>query len=769
MHFRNILTGGVAGLAIAGAMLATAAAAQNITAHDPQGAPPPPWPAMPTAPKNAPNVLLIMTDDVGFGASSTFGGPIPTPAFDELAAAGVRYNQFNTSALCSPTRAALLTGRNPQAVGMGNVTNNPTAYPGYTTIIPKSAATVANVLREGGYSTAMFGKGHITPDWEQSQAGPFDRWPTGLGFEYFYGFLNADANQFAPALVRNTTPVDPANGHPDYILDQDLANDAIHWIDEHSALAPDKPFFMYYAPGTAHAPHQAPKEWVDKFRGRYDQGWDKMREAIYARQKRMGIIPANAQLTPRPASLPAWETRSADQKRLYARSMEAYAGALAFADAQIGRILQHLKATGQFENTLVIFIQGDNGASAEGGLDGLLYEQSALTRSPETFEHKLASIDDIGTVNAYNHFPAPWAWAMNSPFQWYKQVASHFGGTRNGVVMTWPGHIPAGGSLRSQFHYVTDIAPTILEAAGIEAPSVVDGVTQQKVDGISMAYTFNQPKEPSRRKEMVIELMQNLGIYKDGWFAGTAPGRAAWDTSKDVATPVDQRNWELYHVAEDFSQSRDLAKAEPARLAEMKDLFWARAADSKILPIHNSTLGVGAAGRPSLASGRDEFLYRTRVRRVPQDTGPHFYNRSFAIEASIVVPQGGANGAILAQGGQFGGYTLALVDGRPVFGYNAVPPNIAVVRAGEKLAPGAHRLEVEFAYDGGGNAKGGTVTIITDGRKIGEGRIEKTVPRWISHTEGLDVGADTTTPVIHDYASPAEFTGEIEWVKFKMQ
>lgn len=769
MRLRKVLSGSAAVIAMTVSLFAASAGAQNITAHDPSGAPPPPWPSMPTAPKNAPNILLIMTDDVGFGASSTFGGAIPTPAFDQLAADGVRYNQFNTSALCSPTRAALLTGRNPQAVAMGNVTNNPTAYPGYTTVIPKSAATIATVLKEGGYSTSMFGKGHITPDWEQSQAGPFDRWPTGLGFEYFYGFLNADANQFAPALIRNTTPVDPATGKPDYILDRDLANDAIRWIDEHSSLAPDKPFFMYYAPGTAHTPHQAPKDWIDKFHGKFDQGWDKLREDIFARQKRMGVIPANAKLTPRPASLPAWDTLSPDQKRLYARSMEAYAGALAFADAQIGRIIQHLKDTGQYDNTLVIYIQGDNGASAEGGLDGLMYEQSALTRSPENFDYKLAHIHDIGTVNAYNHFPAAWAWAMNSPFQWYKQVASHFGGTRNGLVMSWPGRIPAGGTLRSQFHYVTDIAPTILEAAGVAAPEVVDGVRQQKIDGISMSYTFTQPKAPSHRREMVVELMQNLGIYKDGWFAGTTPGRPAWDTSKDVAVPVDQRNWELYNVAEDFSESRDLAAKEPARLSEMKELFWTRAAESKILPIHNSTIGVGSAGRPSLGRGRTEFLYRTRVRRVPQDTGPNFYNRSFAIEASIVVPQGGASGVILAQGGQFGGYSLAIVDGRLVFGYNAVPPNISVVRADEKLAPGAHDIVADFAYDGEGNAKGGTVTLWSDGQKIGEGRIERTVPRWISHTEGLDVGADTTTPVIRDYASPAEFTGEIQWVKFTIK
>jgi len=755
-----------AGVALSTILAAQAALGQTITAHDPRGAPPPPWPSLPVAPKGAPNVLLIMTDDVGFAASSTFGGPIPTPAFDALASQGIRYNQFNTAALCSPTRSALLTGRNPQAVGMGNVTNNPTAYPGYTTIIPKSAATVATVLRQNGYSTSMFGKGHITPDWEQSQAGPFDRWPTGLGFEYYYGFLNADANQFAPALVRNTTPVDPANGKSNYILDEDLANDAIGWIDEHAAVAPQKPFFMYYAPGTAHAPHHAPKDWIDRFRGKFDGGWDRMRAESYVRQKRMGIIPANARLTPRPASLPAWDKCTPDQKRLYARSMEAYAGALAFADAQIGRIVQHLKDTGQFDNTLIIFIQGDNGASAEGGLDGLMFEQSVLTRATESFDYNLAHIDDIGTAKAYNHFPAPWAWALNSPFQWYKQVASHFGGTRNGVVMTWPGHIPTGGTIRSQFHYVTDIAPTILEVAGIAAPQVVDGVAQQKLDGISMAYTFNQPKAPSTRTEMVVELTQNLGVYKDGWFAGTTPARAAWEVDKNVPVGIDERNWELYHVDADYSESVDLAKKEPERLAAMQKLFWNLAADSKILPIHNSMTGVGSEGRPSLGKGRTEFVYRSRVRRVPQDAGPHAYGRSFSIEASITVPQAGAEGVIMAQGGQYGGYSLSLVQGRPVFAYNAVPPNVSVVRASEQLPAGNHKLAVDFQNQDG---SAGIATISLDGRAIAQGPIARTVPRWISHTEGLDIGADTTTPVIGDYASPAEFSGGIDWVKFTVK
>ncbi|WP_372859806.1 arylsulfatase [Sphingobium lactosutens] len=756
-----------ASLTLALCLISAAGTAQQ-TGHTPNTSPKPEWPAQVKAPQGAPNILLIMTDDVGFGATSTFGGPVPTPTFDSLAEAGIRYNQFNTTALCSPTRAALLTGRNPHAVGMGNVTNLSTAYPGYTSIIPRSAATVAEVLKDGGYSTAMFGKGHITPDWEQSQVGPFDRWPTGLGFEYFYGFLNADASQFAPALVRNTTPVDPATGKPDYVLDKDMADDAIGWIDQQKTLAPDKPFFVYYAPGTAHTPHHAPREWLEKFRGKFDSGWDKMREETYVRQKRMGIIPANAQLTPRPSSLPAWNSLSPDQKWLYARHMEAYAAALAFADAQIGRIVQHLKDSGQFDNTLIIYIQGDNGGSAEGTLDGLMYEQSALARATEAMDYKLAHIDDIGTGKLYAHYPAPWAWATNAPFQYYKQVASHFGGTRNGLVMSWPGHIPAGGSMRSQFHFVTDIMPTMLEAAGIAEPKAVNGVEQQRMDGVSMNYSFSAPGAPSRRTTQVFEMMQNMGIYKDGWFAGTTPARPPWLTGANVATPVDQREWQLYNVAKDYSEARNLAASNPAKLQEMKDLFWKEAAANNITPIHNSTIGEGSAGRPSLTEGQTKFVYRSRLRRVAQDTAPHIINRSFAIDADIVVPEGGADGAIIAQGGQFSGYSLSIIAGRVVFTYNAVPPRIYMLAAPKPVVPGQHHIAFDFQYDGGGPIKGGTGRLSIDGQKVAEGRIDHTL-RWISHTEGLDIGADTTTPVNPEQQSPAEFTGQINAVKVTLK
>ena len=769
---------GAAGLALIGGLAQPGAGAQEqgaspaplITAHSPEaGAPPPAWPVLPHAAKGVPNVLLIMTDDVGFGASSTFGGAIPTPAFDQLAKVGARYNQFNTTALCSPTRAALLTGRNPHMVGMGEVTNNSTSYPGYTSIIPKSAATVAQLLKAGGYSTAMFGKGHITPDWEQSPVGPFDRWPTGLGFEYFYGFLNADADQFVPAMIRNTTPVDPGTGRTDYILDKDLADDAIAWIDQKESLAPDKPFFVYYAPGAAHTPHQAPQEWLDKFRGKFDGGWDKLREETFVRQKRMGVIPANAQLTPRPAAIPAWDSLNADQKRLYARHMEAYAATLAFSDHQIGRVIQHLKDTGEFDNTLIIYIQGDNGASAEGSLDGLLYEQSWLARTPEPMALKMANIDKIGTRDLYAHMPAPWAWAMNSPFQWYKQVASHFGGTRNGLVMSWPGHIEQGSKLRSQFHFITDIMPTILDVAKIAQPTDFDGVKQQRVDGISMAYTFTQPSAPSHRTEQVMEMLMNFGIYKDGWFAGTTPARHAWETGKFVNLTADHRKWELYDVARDFSEANDLAAREPQKLAEMQDLFWKKAAENQILPIHNSIAGFGMEGRPSLTVGRSEFVYRSRIRRVGLNTAPPIVNRSFTIKADITVPASGGTGAIIAQGGKYSGYSFAMVDGRLIFGHNAVPPHISVVRATEPLTPGAHHVMVDFKYDGGGNGKGGIATIFADGRQMAQGRIVQTMPRWLSHTEGLDVGADTTSPVLPDYQSPAEFPGEISQVRINLK
>lgn len=675
------------------------------------------WPDQPKPAKGAPNVLLIMTDDVGFGASSTFGGPVPTAAFDALAQAGVKYNRFHTSALCSPTRASLLTGRNPHAVGMGVVTNFATIHPGYNSVIPKSAATVAEVLRENGYGTAMFGKGHITPEWEQGPSGPFDRWPTGLGFEYYYGVLNADASQFEPAMVRNTTPVDPGTGRDDYFMETDMANDAIGWVDRQKETAPDKPFFMYYAPVTAHTPHHAPKEWLEKFRGKFDAGWDKMREETFRRQKKAGVIPADAVLTPRPANVPAWDSIDPVRQRLFARHMEAYAAALSFADHEVGRIIDHLKERGEFENTLIIYIQGDNGSSAEGRLDGVLYEQVTIGRLEESLDYKLANMDKIGGRELYNHFPAPWAWALNTPFQLYKQVASHLGGIRNGMVMSWPKVIPAGGGLRSQFHHVSDIAPTILSAAGITPPAVVNGVAQQPLDGVAMNYSFTDPKAPSQKRRQVFEMLQNFGIYEDGWFASSAPQRAPWELYKETPDAVTGRKWELYNIEKDYSQSVNLAAKEPERLKRMQALFMEEAAKGKILPIHNTALGVGQEEIPYLSKGRTNFEYRSRIRRVHQNTAPPVLNRSFSIAAEVTVPKDGAAGAIVAHGGRFSGYSLALVDGAPVFTYNAVPPHISEVASPEKLAPGKHTITVDITYDGGGAGKGAQAVMSVDGAK----------------------------------------------------
>jgi arylsulfatase A-like enzyme len=732
----------------------------------------PEWPNTPKAAAGAPNILLILTDDVGFGASSSFGGPVPTPTFDRLAQAGLRYNQFNTTALCSPTRAALLTGRIPQNVGMGNVTNLPTGYEGYTSVIPKSAATVAEILRQNGYGTAMLGKSHLTPEWEQSQAGPFDRWPTGLGFEYFYGFLGADTSQWTPALVENTTPIEPPHGDPDYILDRDLANHAIGWLDRQRSLAPGKPFFMYYAPGTAHTPHHAPDQWLKRFRGKFDQGWDAIREETFRRQKMMGVIPANAELTPRPQGLPAWNGLSADQKRLYARYMEAYAASLAFCDEQIGRVIDHLRQNGQLENTLVVFVQGDNGGSAEGGLNGLMYEQSSITGYAEDFDWALKNIDKIGGPEVYNHYPAAWGWAMNAPFPWYKQVASHAGGTRNGLVISWPRQIKDGGAVRSQYHYVTDIMPTLLAAANVPSPTDVNGVVQKPVDGVSMAYTFDQPGAPSTRRVQVYEMMENAGIYKDGWMAGTLPKRTAWDVSwsskKDLKLSVDERPWALFDLTKDFSENRDLAAFNPDKLAEMKALFWKEAARNHILPVHDFSQGY--EGRPSTIAGQTSFVYHRGLTRAYEASVPSTIGRSYRIDADVVIPASGARGVLITQGGRFGGYGFYVDRGELVFHYNALGPRQFQIRSKGRIPAGPHQLTASFQSDRPEPRSGGTLVLSIDGKTVGEGRIDATLGGWISHNDGLDVGEDTLTPINADYSiADSRFTGELKQVRFTLK
>lgn len=754
--------------------LATAALASDATAEtavprqtttQPQS---PVWSKNPEAPKGAPNVLLIMTDDVGFSATSTFGGEIPTPAFDQLAQNGLRYNQFNTAGICSPTRASLLTGRDGHNVNLGLLTNFATGFQGYNGVIPKSAASIATVLKDNGFSTAAFGKWHLIPDLEESEMGPFDRWPTGMGFEYYYGFLNGDTSQWAPSLVENTRFVEPPTDDPEYIFDKDMTDHAIGWLERQHQIMPDKPFFLYYAPGTAHAPHHAPDEWLQKFRGKYDKGWDQLRQDTFARQKKLGVIPADAELTPRPDFLPAWESLTGDQNRLYARLFEAFAAQLAFSDHQVKRMIDHLKTTGQLDNTLVVYIQGDNGSSAEGGEQGLLYEQSFLNRNKEDFDYFLSRIDEIGGPNLFQHFPAAWAWATNTPFQYYKQVSSHLGAVRNGMVVSWPSQISKTGELRQQFMHVTDVMPTILESAGVVMPETVNGTKQMPLDGISFRYTFNDPKAASKRDTQLFEVNQNFAIYHDGWWAGSQPAKMPWDMTKPGNAPLDERKWELYNVSKDFSQARNLSAENPSKLQEMQSLFWSKAAEDNILPLHDQSVGVG--GRPSLGNARRLFNYTPGTYRVPYDAAPPVVGRSFDITANLTVPEGGASGVLVAHGGRFGGYSLYLDNGRPAFHYNALGQRQYTIQSPAPLEPGVRKLVARFEADGSQPGGGGRLSLIADGKRVGEGRIETTLRLWISHTEGLDVGKDTLTPVTESYTvKSSAFTGKIHNIEFNLK
>jgi arylsulfatase A-like enzyme len=728
---------------------------------------PPSWPRQIEAPKDAPNVLLILTDDVGFGSSSTFGGPVPTPTFDALAAQGLRYNRFHTTALCSPTRASLLTGRTPHDVNMGHTTNWATGYRGYTGIIPPSAATVAALLRANGWSTAMFGKAHFTPEWEMSPSGPFYRWPTGLGFQYFYGFLGADMNQFAPVLTENTTAIEPARGRRDYFLETDLADKAIAWVREQDTLAPAKPLFVYFATGAAHAPNQAPAEWLAKFRGRFDGGWDALQREIYQREKKLGVIPRDAALAMRPATLPAWDTLPPERRKLYARFMEAYAAALAHADHQIGRVVDAFRETGRLDNTLVIYIQGDNGASAEGRMHGRVYEQSGINGFDEPLEYMTSRIEDIGGSTTYPLVTGGWAWAMNAPFQWSKRVASHLGGTRNGMVIAWPRRIHQHGLVLDQFHHVSDIAPTILDAAGVDAPASFNGVAQQPIDGISMSYTFDDPRAAPRRTRQVFEVFENLALYDEGWMASTRPTSTFWDTTPSAPVPLDRRTWELYDLGKDFSQVHDLAAANPRQLAHLQELFWSEAARHHILPIHGQT--EGRAGMPSLAAGRTSFTYRSGMENISEGAAPPLIGRGFSIAVDAKIPAGGAAGVLVTQGGRFGGYALYVADGRLAFHYNAIGPVQFTLRGAQPLPAGEHELAMRLQPDSAQAGAGGTVTLALDGHEIARAHLERTLKTWISHTEGLDIGIDHGTAINDEYAvESSRFSGIIDKVVFTL-
>jgi arylsulfatase A-like enzyme len=736
--------------------------------------PPPVWPQQPKAPDGAPNILVIMTDDVGFAAASTFGGSIPTPTFDALAKSGLKFNNFNTTAICSPTRAALLTGRNPHAIQFGSPTATiPSAFDGYQSVLPKSAATIAEILKEHGYSTGMFGKSHLTPEWEQSpQVGPFDHWPTGLGFQYFYGFINADTDQFAPTLVEGTTLVQPPTNDPNYILDRDLADHAIEWIRQLHAVAPNKPFFAYYASGSTHAPQQAPKDWIASFKGKFDIGWDKLREEIFARQKAMGIIPADAKLTPRPDGLLAWKSLSPDDKRIAERYMEVYAAQLAFCDSQIGRVIDYLRRSGQLENTLIFYIQGDNGASSEGGQKGQLYEQAFINHTgvTDTDEYRLSRLDDMGGPSTYEVYPAEWAWAMDTPFQWFKQIASHFGGTRNALVVSWPGRIKQVGGIRQQYSYINDITPTILEVTGIQAPKEVDGVLQLPIDGTSLAYAFDDSSAKTRHTVQYIEMEQNVSIYKDGWVAATTPIVMPWNMFKHQQQTIDldKRQWELYNVDKDFSEGDDLARKNSPKLAEMQQVFLQEGLRYKVFPVHAPS--EGAANRPSLASGRTVFSFPSRLAQLYQNDAPPIAGRSFSISADVDLGTNTENGVLIAQGGQFSGYSFYMKEGRIAFCYNDVPPFVYTIRSDLAVSAGHHVLTMDFTYDGGKMGAGGGLALSVDGQQLARGRVEHSFgSNWISHSEGLDVGQDLITAVSSDYTVPAAFTGHISSVTLTLK
>ena len=662
-----------------------------------------------------------MTDDQGYGVSSAFGGVIPTPAVERVAKAGLRFTEFNSTALCSPTRAALITGRNHHSAGFGVITELSTGYPGYDSIIGPQDATVGRILSENGYATSWFGKNHNTPGFQYSVAGPFDQWPSGMGFQYFYGFMGGETDQWTPYLFRDHTQIFPWIGKPGYNLTTDLADEAIRYLGELDASAPDQPFFLYYVPGGTHAPHQPTKDWIEKFKGKFDMGWNVMREQIFANQKRLGVVPANAQLTPWPAELAKWETLSANEKKLFARQAEVFAAYAAYTDHEIGRVIQAVEDLGKLDNTLIIFIVGDNGTSPEGstlGTPNVFTAYNGVLDVP--VEAQLKYYDSWGSPQTYPHMAVAWSWAFDTPFKWTKQVASHFGGTRQGLAISWPARIKDVGGIRNQFHHVIDIVPTILEAAGIKAPQLVDGVKQKPIEGVSMVYAFDHATAPSTHKTQYFEMAANRGIYRDGWYANTHPPVPPWELG--AAMPeIDTYRWELYNLTEDYSQANDLAAKMPAKLKELQTLFASEAGKYNVFPLDNQGFARAITPRPSATAGKTVFTYRGENPGIPEANAPNILNRSFTITAEVDVPEGGGDGMIVTEGGRFGGYGLYLLKGRPVFSYNLVmlltarwaPPVDA-----PPLSAGKHTIVFDFKYDGPGIAKSGTGVLKADGKEV---------------------------------------------------
>ena len=717
-------------------------------------------------PKDAPNVLIVLLDDVGFAASSTFGGPCRTPVAERLAADGLKLNRFHTTALCSPTRQAMLTGRNHHSVAMGAITEMATSAPGNSSIRPKDKAPIAQTLLLNGYSTAQFGKCHEVPLWEVSPVGPFHQWPTGSGFEYFYGFIGGEANQYYPGLYEGTSPVEPSRSpEQGYTLTEDLADHAITWVRQQKALAPDRPFLMYFAPGATHAPHHVPREWSDKYRGEFDAGWDVLRESIFERQKALGVIPADADLTRRHDEIPAWDDMPAELRPVLSRQMEIYAGFLEQTDHEIGRVIDAIGDLGVLDDTLIYYILGDNGASAEGTVNGCFNEMTTLNGMPgvETPEFLLSKIDDFGTPDAYNHYAVGWAHALCTPYQWTKQVASHWGGTRNGTIVHWPSGLPARGETRDQFHHVIDIAPTILEAAGIPAPLFVNGIQQAPLEGVSMLSTLRDGTAPENHIVQYFEIMGNRGIYHDGWTAVTKH-RTPWKA--DTPPPFDDDVWELYGP-DDWTQARDLVAERPEKLAELQRLWLIEAVKYNVVPLDDrgfERINPDIAGRPQLIRGTSQLLFPGM--RVSEGSMINIKNKSHRVAAEVTVPDGGAQGVIVTQGGQAGGWSLYVHDGRLTYCYNFFGIQYFIIPADEPLAAGQHQVRMEFTYDGGGLAKGGDVTLYCDGTPVGTGRVEMTIPMGFSADEACDVGSDTGSPASTDYGPTGNrFTGHIDWVQ----
>jgi arylsulfatase len=742
----------------------------NETAADSR----PYWPPRVVPPKGAPNVLLIMTDDQGYGVCSTFGGVIPTPAMDRIGKAGLRYTQFHSTALCSPTRAALISGRNHHSMGFGVISEMATGYPGYDSVITKDKATIGRVLSDNGYATSWFGKNHNTPSYLYSLAGPFDQWPSGMGFQYFYGFMGGETSQWQPFLFRDHTPVFPWIGHPGYNLTTDMADEAIKYLKELNAAAPEQPFFLYYVPGGTHAPHHPTPEWIKKISDMhlFDEGWNKLRETIFASQKRLGVIPPGTQLTPWSDELKKWDTLTPDERKLFVHQADIFGAYAAYTDHEIGRVIQAVEDLGKLDNTLIIYISGDNGCSAEGSTVGTVFDLAAIQAINMPVEAQLKYYNVLGSDLTAPHMAVAWPWAFDTPFKWTKQVASFFGGTRQGMCISWPGHIKDAGGIRTQFHHMIDIVPTILEATGIPAPDAVDGITQAPIEGVSMMYTFDNANAnaPSKRDTQYFEMLGNRALYHDGWIAATPPPQPPWALGTAPTPPLNDYKWELYNIANDYSENSDLAAQNPDKLKELQGLFMEEARKYQVLPLDNSWLSRAVVSRPSAVAGRTEFTYSGEVSGVPYSSAPDLVGKSFTITADVEIPAKGAEGMLNTLGGRFGGYGLYLLKGKPVFAYNLLALEHFRWEAPKALTPGKHTIVFDFKYDGPGMAKGGTGVLSVDGKEVAHKTIPHTVPALFTVDESFDVGVDTRTSIDEkDYQLPFRFTGKLDKLTIKLE